>query len=512
MTPELASASTKLSHTLRRQIGFVINRRGVIESVIVGTDRQLVIPLLARSRSGPRLLRGVRVVHTSFTEPPLTNDALTDLALLRLDMIVAIGVGAYGEPAQISVAHLLPSNPEGKSCAKLAPTAFHSFQLDCQQFIQSLESEIAHGTPALRTTTTRPGALLISVFARSHVEQDERLEETNALIASQGINILGTVKQRLSSINPKSVMGSGTLTDVIIQALQSGAEMLIFDRDLTPTQIRSISEMTEMKVLDRTQLILDIFAQRAPSHAGKIQVELAQLKYRLPRLSQSSTAFSRLGGGIGGRGPGETKLENDLRRVRDRIRHLKRQLHTLTKHRLQQRNKRRRNHVPIVSIVGYTNAGKSTLLNALTASHLSAKDQPFETLDTVSRRLRLPMGREVVITDTVGFIRDLPQGLLQAFRTTLQELQDADLLLHVIDGSASDFARQMEVVETILSRLGLESVPRIFVLNKCDRLQPQEVECLCRRNQAVGISVISEIDRIYVGVRSRSTINISAPL
>ena len=183
MTPELASASTKLSHTLRRQIGFVINRRGVIESVIVGTDRQLVIPLLARSRSGPRLLRGVRVVHTSFTEPPLTNDDLTDLALLRLDMIVAIGVGAYGEPAQISVTHLLPSNPEGKSCAKLAPTAFHSFQLDCQQFIQSLESEIAHGTPALRTTTTRPGALLISVFARSHVEQDERLEETNALIA-----------------------------------------------------------------------------------------------------------------------------------------------------------------------------------------------------------------------------------------------------------------------------------------------------------------------------------------
>lgn len=490
ITPELARASTELSHEIRRQIGFLINRRGVIESIIVGTDRQLVIPLLARSRSGSRLLRGVRFVHTHLKDQPLTKDDLTDLALLRLDMMVAIGVGEQGEPAHISVAHLLPPNPEGKSYLEFPSTAFHSFQLEFLEFIQSLESEIAGGSPAFIETETRPSALLVSVFARSRVEQEERLEEMKKLIISQGIEILGTVEQRLVNVNPKFVMGAGKLTDVIIQALQSGAELLIFDRDLTPTQIRFISEMTEMKVLDRTQLILDIFAGRAHSRAGKIQVELAQLRYMLPRLSQSSTAFSRLGGGIGARGPGETKLETDLRRVRDRIGYLERQLKLLTQQRVQQRTKRIRNRVSVVSIVGYTNAGKSTLLNALTNSHVPARDRPFETLDTVSRCLRLFNGREVIITDTVGFIRDLPQGLLNAFRSTLEELHDADLLLHVIDGSASDFNQQIEIVENILTDLGLDKVPRIFVLNKCDRLESKMMETLCRRHQAIGVSAL----------------------
>jgi len=502
ITPELARASTALSYEIRRQIGFLINRRGGIESIIVGTDRQLVIPLLARSRSGPRLLRGVRFVHTHLNDQPLSKDDLTDLALLRLDMMVAIGVDGTGEPAHISMAHLLPPNPEGKTYAEFVPTAFHSFHLECQQFIQSLESEIARGTPSLRSTHQRPGALIVSVFSRSRSEQDERLEETKELIVSQGIEVLGVIEQRLLNVNPKFVLGAGKLTDVIIQALQSGAELLIFDRDLTPTQVRSISEMTDMKVLDRTQLILDIFARRAHSRAGKIQGELAQLKYVLPRLSQSSTAFSRLGGGIGGRGPGETKLETDLRRVRDRIRHLERQLQSLAKHRVQQRSKRTRNRVPVVSIVGYTNAGKSTLLNALTDSHVAAQNRPFETLDTVSRCLRLATGREVILTDTVGFIRDLPEGLLKAFRTTLEELHDADLLLHVIDASASDCSRQMHVVENILAELGLDKMPRICVLNKCDRLPPHEVEALRRRYQAVGVSALHHqaLDSIHSAI------------
>jgi len=490
ISPELARASAELSYEIRRQIGFLINRRGMIESVIVGTDRQLVIPLLARSRSGPRLLRGVRFVHTHLKDQPLTKDDLTDLALLRLDLMVAIGVGASGDLAQIFVAHLVPENSEGKTCTELAPTPFHAFQMECQEFVQSLESEIAKDAPALTATKGRPGALLISVFGRSWGEQEERIQETRELITSQGIDVLDIVEQRLANVNPKYVVGMGKLTDVIIQALQSGAEMLIFDRDLTPTQIRSISEMTDMKVLDRTQLILDIFAKRDHSQAGKIQVELAQLKYLLPRLSQTSTAFSRLGGGIGARGPGETKLETDLRRVRDRISHLERELKSLTKHRVQQRTKRTRHQVPVVSIVGYTNAGKSTLLNTLTDSHVSAKDRPFETLDTVSRRLRLSVGREIILTDTVGFIRDLPQGLLKAFRSTLEELHDADLLLHVIDASASDFDQQIHVVEAILAELELKKVPRIFVLNKCDRLPPGEVETLCRRHQAIGVSAL----------------------
>lgn len=490
ITWELARASTQLSHEIRRQIGFLINRRGIIESIIVGTDRQLVIPLLARSRSGPRLLRGVRCVHTHLYDQSLTKDDLTDLALLRLDMMVAIGVDASGEPAHLSLAHLLPPNPEGKVYVEWPPTLFHAFHLECQQFVQSLETEIARGTPSLRFMKDQPSALLISVFSRSRAEQEERMAETKELIASQGIELVGVVEQRAVHMNPKFVLGSGKLTEVIIQALQSGAEMLIFDQDLTPTQIRSISEMTELKVLDRTQLILDIFAKRAHSRSGKIQVELAQLQYRLPRLSQSSTAFSRLGGGIGARGPGETKLETDLRRVRDRIGHLERQLQTLARNRVQQRMKRFRNHIPVVSIVGYTNAGKSTLLNTLTKSQVPAKNRPFETLDTVSRGLRLPEGGEVILTDTVGFIRDLPEGLLKAFRTTLEELHDADLLLHVVDASASDFERHMRVVDRILEQLAVTHVPRILVFNKCDRLPAAEVEALCRRHQAVGVSAL----------------------
>ena len=248
--------------------------------------------------------------------------------------------------------------------------------------------------------------------------------------------------------------------------------------------------MIELKVIDRTQLILDIFASRAHSRAGKIQVELAQLKYLLPRLSQSSTAFSRLGGGIGARGPGETKLETDLRRVRDRIHHLERELKDLSRQREQQRPRRLRRGTPVVSIVGYTNAGKSTLLNTLTNSHVSAKNQPFETLDTVNRRLRLPSGRNVILTDTVGFIRDLPQDLLEAFRTTLDELRQADLLVHVVDATASDRDQQIHVVEGLLHELELQHVARVLVMNKCDRLSPEDVDILDRRFQALCVSAL----------------------
>lgn len=492
ISPELARSCTELSHEIRRQMGLLINRRGIIESVIIGTDRQLVIPLLARSRSGPRLLRGVRFVHTHLNNQPLTKDDLTDLALLRLDLLAVLGVGDRGEPVSISVAHLLPPNPEGKAYEEWAPQNFQTFQFQCDHFVQSLEAEISKATPALRRTDGEPSALVINVTEGRRADQEEHLRECQELAASQGIQVVGSVVQRLPHVNPKYVLGVGKITEVIIQALQSGADLLIFDRDLTPTQIRSLSEMTEMKVIDRTQLILDIFAGRAHSRAGKIQVELAQLKYLLPRLAQSSTAFSRLGGGIGARGPGETKLETDLRRARDRIRHLERELEQLSAQREQQRTKRVRHGLPVVSIVGYTNAGKSTLLNALTNSRVSAKDRPFETLDTVNRRLRLPSGQEVILTDTVGFIRDLPQDLLEAFRTTLDELRQADLLVQVVDATASDGEQQRRTVDRVLSELELSHVPRVLVMNKCDRLQPEEVAVLERRSGALCVSAIAK--------------------
>jgi GTP-binding protein HflX len=270
--------------------------------------------------------------------------------------------------------------------------------------------------------------------------------------------------------------------------MQSMVDLLIFDKDLTPSQGRHIGEATSLKVLDRSQLILDIFAQRAQSAEGKLQVELAQLKYRLPRLVQSDDSLSRLAGGIGGRGPGETKLEIDRRRVRDRITNLEKRIDAVSRERSVRRAQRNRRELPVISIVGYTNAGKSTLLNAITNAEVLAEDKLFATLDPTSRRLRFPQEREVIITDTVGFIRDLPKDLVAAFRATLEELYDASLLLHVVDAADPSYDDQVEAVENILESLGLMEKPRLMVWNKADRLTPEEVESLLRTRGGVAIS------------------------
>ncbi|NKB81636.1 MAG: GTPase HflX [Nitrospirales bacterium] len=490
ITPDLAGICSELSQEIRRQIGLLINRRGNIETVVVGTDRQLVLPQLSRTRSGPRLLRGVRLVHTHLNNQPLTQDDFTDLALLRLDLMVAIGVGIDGRPADIHVAHILPPNPQGKVYETLNSKPFHGFRMDYGNFVQTLETEISRATATPQVRDDIPKAIFVSASNRRRVEQEEQLEESKTLAQSHGIHVLGTVMQRSKEINPKYLVGIGKLHDIIIHALQHGADMLIFDQNLTPTQVRSISDVTELKVLDRTQLILDVFARRAHTRTGKIQVELAQMKYILPRLSQSNTAFSRLGGGIGGRGPGETQLETDLRRVRDRIIYLEGELKTIGRHRQQQRKMRVRRQVPVISLVGYTNAGKSTMLNALTGSTVSVNNRPFETLDTVSRQLYLPNGREVVITDTVGFLRELPKDLFESFRSTLEELRQADILLHVVDISTHDPVGHMAAVEKVLAKLDLEGIPRVLVFNKCDQVGKEEVERLCHRNQACGVSAM----------------------
>lgn len=488
VTQELGRECTELSHAIRRQVGLLISRRGAVEYVIVGSGRDLLLPDLSEFRVGRRLLRGVRLVHTHLQNEPLTQDDLTDLALLRLDLIAAIGIGDEGQPKDMYLAHILPPNPQGKLYEEWSPVPFHTFRLDCSEFITALEDELTKGSATRAVKEGREQGILVSVSTRNRIDQEERLLELAELARSDEVEVLELVTQRPHEIHPKYLLGSGKLKELVIKALQRGADLLIFDQDLTPTQVKAIGEMTDMKVIDRTQLILDIFARRAHSREGKIQVELAQLRYVLPRLSERSTALSRLGGGIGGRGPGETKLETDRRRVRDRIAHLERELQAYARHRTQQRAQRIRRRVPIVSIVGYTNAGKSTLLNALTESHVSVEDRFFETLDTVSRRLRFPHDREVILTDTVGFIRDLPKDLLGAFRATLEELRDADLLLHVVDVSAKDPDHQMDSVEAILSELELQNIPRVLVLNKCDRLPPDEADALCRRHGAIGIS------------------------
>jgi GTP-binding protein HflX len=274
--------------------------------------------------------------------------------------------------------------------------------------------------------------------------------------------------------------------------MQLGAEILIFDQNLNPSQLRSVTDMTELKALDRTQLILDIFAQHAKTTDGKLQVELAQLKYLLPRLVTKNTAMSRLTGGIGGRGPGETKLEINRRRARDRITHLEKRLKGSAKSRRLRRSRRKREGLPIISIVGYTNAGKSTLLNALTNSEVLVEDKLFATLDTSSRRLRFPREREVIITDTVGFIRELPPELMAAFKATLEELEDADLLLHVADAASEYLEPRIEVVRKTLAELDLDTKPRLLALNKIDGISPETAENLRRRHNGTPICALDK--------------------
>jgi GTP-binding protein HflX len=267
----------------------------------------------------------------------------------------------------------------------------------------------------------------------------------------------------------------------------------VVDQDLSPAQARAIAEATDLKVIDRSQLILDIFARRARTHEGKIQVELAQLKYLLPRLmTRGDSGLSRLEGGIGGRGPGEQKLEIDRRRVRDRIARLSKSLLAERKRREQRRSRRRERNVPVVSLVGYTNAGKSTLLNLLTRSEVFVEHRMFATLDPTSRRLRLPREREVVINDTVGFIRDLPADLLAAFGATLEEIEDSDLIVHLVDGSHVGHLQQIRAVESILDELGYAEIPRMLVFNKTDRISEADlVDLLAANSSGLAISALN---------------------
>jgi len=474
-TPELTRALVGVSHATGRQVGVLVDRRGTVHHVILGDASKLMLPDVGRLRAGAGRLRGLRLIHTHLRNEPLSRDDLVDLTRLHLDMVVAVCL-APGEERALCVyyGHNFPvvDDTNEPPFRTFGPIPYAKARDNPAEIIETLEQEFASAARARGVTAKDGRAILVHVCdKRSAGQAEDSLRELDELARTAGVEVADRILQVRDRVDPRYALGRGKLEDVVIRAMQLDAETLIFDCNLRPAQANNIARLTDLKVVDRTQLILDIFAQHAETNDGKLQVELAQMRYLLPRLGQRDDALSRLTGGIGGRGPGETKLEVGRRRARERITRLQSQLKKQGRQREQRRSRRKRSGTPTVAIVGYTNAGKSTLLNALTGSDVTVEDKLFATLDTRSRAMRLPSGREVVVTDTVGFIRDLPKDLFTAFRATFDETQDADLLLHVIDASDPCRSEHLETTEKLLVDLGLERVPRILVFNKCDRLE-----------------------------------------
>lgn len=469
----------------------LLDRSGSVQHIMLGTRSGTELPDWGRLRAGRGRLRGLRLVHTHLNNEGLSRDDLTDLAILRLDAVISVEAKEDGLPGLAHAASLCPANEDGRSTEKLPPCHPAEFDFDFSVWIRDLENDLARSV-ATQDVGEGERAILVSVTAgRDRETLEMHVDELRELSRAAGVNVVDVVTQSRPKVDPRTVIGQGKLSDLIIRCFQSDIDLVIFDQDMTPAQARNLSERMELRVIDRTQLILDIFAQRASTGDGKLQVELAQLRYRMPRLAQrADLSLSRLAGGIGGRGPGETKLENDRRRVRDRITRLEREAKRLTKQREGRRRKRGRRGVPVLSIVGYTNAGKSTLLSALTQSEVHIEDKMFATLDPVSRRLRFPREREVIITDTVGFIRDLPEDLVAAFHATLEELRDASLLMHVVDAATPDIDRRIEAVRGVLGELGFDQKPELLVFNQVDRMPEEEATALANRYDAIPVSAL----------------------
>lgn len=485
-TPELIRSLAEASKQTGRQVGALVHRSGQIDYVIVGDATKLMLPDIGRLRAAEGRFRGLRLVHTHLHGEPLTRDDLVDLVRLRLDLVCALQLNPAGDVRSISYAHNMPvAQPGDLPYREIGPVPPGRLDADFGALITSLESEYAKRART-RTVAAKDGRAMLVYVAEKGSRQgrddeiEQRLRELRELARTAGVEVVDTIVQLRDRVDPRFVLGRGKLDDVVLRAVEHDAQTLIFDCNLSPTQASSIAKLTDLKIIDRTQLILDIFAQRAESRDGKLQVELAQLKYSLPRLGQKDDSLSRLTGGIGGRGPGETKLEIGRRRAKERITHLEAQLKSLAKQREQRRRRRGRLEVPVVAIIGYTNAGKSTLLNTLTQSDVLAEDKLFATLDTRSRRLRFPEEREVVLTDTVGFIRDLPKDLFTAFRATFEETADADLLLHVVDASDAAKDDHIATTEKLIADLGLGDIPRLLVFNKADLIEPLEGEGIAR--------------------------------
>ncbi|HZU98616.1 MAG TPA: GTPase HflX [Planctomycetota bacterium] len=475
-----------LSHELGRRLGVLVDRSGELTHVFVGDATLLELPPLDTTRRGQGRLKGLRWIATAFgTDEPAARD-LTALVRARLDLLVLVSVSDEGTPWSLREAHLLPASEEELASEDASehhaaaylvsdPKAPHAARDDLETFLEDLEERFAAATPAARDTGASDGerTIIVAVGTGTKEELDESLAELEELARSAGARVVAQLSQRREKLDVRTLLGKGRVADLAALALQSDAETVVIDHELAPAQVKALeAELGRTKVLDRTQLILDIFAQRARTRAGKLQVETARLRYLAPRLVGQWIGLSRLRGGIGGnRGTGETRLELDRRAIRRRIQHLEDELAKLERQRATNRSRRVRRKLPHVAIVGYTNVGKSTIFNRITDSKVSAEDRAFDTLDPTVRRRRLPGGRFVLFSDTVGFIRDLPEGLLDAFAATLDELRDARLMVHVADASDPRVFERIEQVRALLARLGLDGAPELLVYNKKDRLE-----------------------------------------
>ncbi|HXW53655.1 MAG TPA: GTPase HflX [Myxococcota bacterium] len=501
MSVSLARKLSNAAFISRRQVGVLLNRKGEVHSVMVGDATRLYLPDIGRLRGASTRLRGLRlivarptplnVLDAQFT---LSHDFKTDLEKLRLDAVVEIDACRDKVDGPLVLGHLAVDKFRDEE--KLLPVilgfrSVHEIKTSLSDLIDSINQDLRdHGRAkevAQAEESFQDRAILVGVYQTGKKEGQMSMAELSELARSARVAVVESIFQWRPKSYPKTLIGPGKLEEICLRALSLGVETLIFDLDLTPSQLMNITDLTDLKVLDRTMLILDIFAQRAVTREGKLQVEMAQLSYSLPRLAQKQTGLSRLTGGIGGRGPGETKLEINRRRVKERLARLEDELDRIRKQRELRRKVRKANLLPTLAIVGYTNAGKSTLINALSGSNIYAKDELFATLDPHSRRLRFPHDQEVLITDTVGFINHLPESLMKAFMATLEELNDADIMLHVVDIANPNYLMQIQVVEKVLCDLELDAKNTILVINKIDQLSKEEL--IERRKTLRGLAI-----------------------
>jgi len=429
--------------------------------------------LLERHREAKYRLRGYRLIHTHLKNPDLSHPDLVTLLNERLDLIGVLEVRDGGHHGRFQIAHILPPNPQEEMWRIITYNDLGRLDINFEEFIKDIENEIEKTYFDFGGKREKEGVFLVGFSTAYRAETEESLDELKSLARSADKVVLDKTIQIRKKIDPRYLIGKGKLEEVILRANQVGAETLIFDVELTPAQARAISEETNMGVMDRTQLILEIFAKHATTSEGKIQVQLAQLRYMLPRLTGRGVELSQLGGGIGTRGPGEKKLEEERRRLRKQIELHEKQIEELSRRREHTRKHRRETGIPTVTLIGYTNVGKSTLFNALTKSSVVVENKLFSTLNPTTRKLMLPSGREILLTDTVGFIRNLPNELVNAFRATLEELGGSSLLVHVADSSDPLVEERIESVENILKTTGYDSIPRIIVFNKIDSVSHQ---------------------------------------